>query len=138
MNIKNSIGVIERAEKAGVEIVVDGTQWEGPVSSFPLDPLISPVRCELVAEARRLVDLLGRPKRPPEGSEYRHAAADIEAAVKRAAAYIKENGNVQRSETVAESDEQPADAGDIRASGRPVESAGADAGGAGKTGKSKA
>lgn len=133
MNIKNCIEVVERAEKAGLEIVVDGVQWDGPTAAFPLDPDISPARCELVAEARRIADMLDRPKNPPDGSAWRFPKETLEAALKRAAGFIekhtKENGNVQRTKNPAKRDEQPAGArGDHAADGNMEASGQDDAG----------
>ena len=111
MNIKKSIEAIGLAEKAGVRIVVDAVSWDGPAMAYPLLDGMSPPRCELVAEARRLADLLNRPATPPEGCVYRHSKADIEAAVIKAASYInrqmKEQDNAESNPPVAEGDEQP-------------------------------
>ena len=99
MNIKSSVEVLERAEKAGLRIVVDGEQWDGPAADFPLDSAISPVRCDLVEEARRIANLLQRPASPPEGSVYRHPKEALEAALKRAVAYIRKQGGESDAET---------------------------------------
>ena len=118
MNIKRSIEVIAAAEKAGVRIVIDSTQWDGPASAYPLDPAMSPSRCDLVAEARRLADSLDRPATPPDGSVYGHSIVAIGAAVAKAAKHIEQSmkgqSDDERSEDVAEGDEQPADAGAVR------------------------
>ena len=121
MNIKKCIEVIARAEKSGLKIVVDAASWDGPALGFPLFTDMSPPRCELVAEARRLADSLDRPATPPEGCVYRHEKSAIEAAVKKAAAHIetamKEQGNAESSSTVAKGDEQPDASGASRPSG---------------------
>ena len=112
MNTKKALEILDAAERAGVRIVVDGGQWDGPVASFPLDPDISPVVCELVAEARHIADRLDRPKNPPEGSVYRHPREALEAALSRAAEHIqkqmKGKTDDQRDTTAREGGEQPA------------------------------
>ena len=89
MKLKQAIDAIERAEKAKVRIVVDPETWSGPLSDFPLDEEFSPVRCELVGEARRLAGTLNRPKTAPEGCVYRHSVEAITAAVVKAAKHIE-------------------------------------------------
>ena len=149
MNIKNSIEIIERAEKAGVSLIVDINQWDRPMSEWPLDMNVSRFsRCDVVAEARHIATRLERPATPPEGSVYRHSKDVLEAALKRAADYIskcmKENGNVQRSKSVADAGEQPARQGksgpsrDLRDDGGMGSADGASAGGPeGKKGAGK-
>ena len=97
MNLKNATATLERAEKAGLRIVVDPETWAGDLAKFPLDEEFSPVRCDIVKEARRLADSLDRPKTPPEGCVYRHATADIEAAFVRAAKHIATHFNREKS-----------------------------------------
>ena len=108
-NVKSAIKVIEAAESAGFRLAVDPADWTGPASAFPLDEEISPVRCELVAEARRLAESLDRPESPPDGCVYRHGIDEIAAAVVKAASHIKRamkgKSNDQRTEDRAQRDE---------------------------------
>ena len=131
MNVKKALETIGAAEKAGLRIVVNGMQWDGPVATFPLDPNVSPLVCELVAEARHIAGRLERPDTPPEGSVYRHPKATLEAALIRAAEHIeakmKGKTDAQRIEAVAEGDEQPAAGGPVKGG-----SGGADRAGGGK------
>ena len=112
MNVKKALDILDAAEKAGVRIVVSGTQWDGPVDGFPLDPDVSPTTCELVAEARHIAGKLDRPATPPEGSVYRHPKAKLEAALTRAAAHIerqmKGKDDDQRAKAVGKGGERPA------------------------------
>ena len=121
MNRKTALQTLARAEKAGLKIVVDADEWtrDYPYHSttsreFPLDLSISPNRCELVAEARRLADAVAsRPAKPPEGQVYRHSAKDLDAALARAARRIakelKENPEDEKpDDDPASGGEQPA------------------------------
>ena len=116
MNLKNATATLERAEKAGLRIVVDPDNWAGDIAKFPLDEDMSPVRCDIVAEARRLADALDRPKTPPEGCVYRHGKAAIEAAFVRAAKHIathfKDQANDESNDSSERGDEQ-ADVGGV-------------------------
>ena len=113
----DTIKTLEKAEKAGVRIPIDSTEWFETARNlaraerdFPLNLEISPGRCELVAEARRIADVVAtRPAVAPEGVVYRHTAKELTAALERAVRHIrkfnKENGDDQPSESV-ESDDQ--------------------------------
>ena len=115
------IEVLERAEKAGVKIVVDAKSWEGPALGFPLFADISPARCELVAEARRLANALDRPPEPPEGCVYRHTKEALSAALTRATGYIETHmegkPDAKSNKHTAKALEPPANAGN---SGQPA------------------
>ena len=116
MNLKKSLETLKRAESLGLRAVVDSTQWEGTAATFPLNPEISPLRCDVVVEARRLADLLAdRPEPPAEGCVYLHSREDLEAALGAAATYLnaamKGKPDAQSNESAAKSDEPPADDG---------------------------
>ena len=97
MSAKNDLKTLEAAEKAGLRIVIDATEWFVDASDlskaereYPLDPEISPARCDLVAEARRLADIVAdRPAEPPEGQVYRHSAKRLSDALARAVRHIE-------------------------------------------------
>ena len=83
MNHETNMAAIEAAEKAGLLIPVTE-------EDYPLDPEISPARCEVVAEARRLAEIIAtRPPVPPDGVVYRHSAKELTAALTRALRVIK-------------------------------------------------
>ena len=118
--------VLVAAEKAGFKIVIDGTQWTGGgfPGIFPLNPAVSPSRCELVAEARRIADMIDtRVDPPPEGVVYAHDMDTLTAAFAVATAYIesamKGNGNAKSTDGKPPAD-QPHDAdGDDASSPEP-------------------
>ena len=113
MDGKKALATIERAEKAGIRIVIDADEWYSNPGNpakvrkdFPLDLAVSPYRCELVAEARRLAEAVAsRPAQPPEGQVYRHSAATYEAAVQRAARHIE---SVMKESQNGKQDNDPA------------------------------
>ena len=127
MNRKTALQTLARAEKAGLRVPVDADQWPPERGEFPLDLAVSPDRCELVAEARRLADAAAsRPAVPPEGQVYRHSAADFDAALCRACRHL---AKLMKGKSDDESGEDSASraesAGGARRS-RPVASAEAD------------
>ena len=110
--------VLERAEAAGIKIVVDAATWTD--RTYPLVPGVSPDRCELVAEARRLIDMFDtRVDPPPEGVAYAVDDKTLTAAIGLACAYIesvmKGNGNAKSTDNpptasksdVADGDDEP-------------------------------
>ena len=79
--------VLERAEAAGIKIVIDASTWTDRI--FPLVPAVSPERCELVAEARRIADMLDtRVDPPPDGVVYGVDTDTLINAFALATAYI--------------------------------------------------
>ena len=89
MSKKPNLSILERAEKAGVVLVVDGPAWSLS-EPFPLDPAISPARCDVVAEARRVANLIAtRAADQPEGQVYLNSTAALEMALKTMLAYIE-------------------------------------------------
>ena len=83
-----NLDVLKRAEKAGVRLVVDGPAWSLS-EPFPLDPAISPARCDVVVEARRVANLIAtRAADQPEGQVYGNSTAALEMALKTMLDYI--------------------------------------------------
>lgn len=94
--------VLERAEAAGIKIVIDASTWTDRI--FPLVPAVSPERCELVAEARRIADMLDtRVDPPPDGVVYGVDTDTLITALALATAYIDSvmKGNGGKSLTIA-------------------------------------
>ena len=119
MNAKSALEILARAEKAGLRVIVDPDADAAAGRESPIDPAISPIRCDLVAEARRIAQIVAdRPATPPPGCVYRHDAEALQAALSRAArrldSILKENGNGKQTRHPAPDDQQPADAGDVR------------------------
>lgn len=80
--------VLKRAEAAGIKIAIVADEWTDRI--FPLVPSVSPDRCELVAEARRIADMLDtRVDPPPDGVVYGIDTKTLETALALATAYIE-------------------------------------------------
>ena len=88
---------IERAEDAGLVLVIDlpkwfedQDDWAKAYAERPLDGVVSPSRCDVVKEARRLQDILDdRPAVAPDGLVYRHSTQEVQAALDIACAYVE-------------------------------------------------
>lgn len=92
MNLKAKLAALDRFERDGVTLVIDGPAWvaDGPRDIFPLDPAISPARCELVAEGRRVANMIeSRKADQPEDVVYGNSTAALEAALGAIVAYIE-------------------------------------------------
>ena len=122
---KLTLDALQRAEKRGTRIVIDASEWHGKDRRIcPILPDVSPTRCDLVTETRRLVNILeNRPKAPPEGVVYGLATDRLETAVTLALAYIgqhmkglddaKSNANSAKATEQADADgDDDADTGD--------------------------
>lgn len=115
---KLTLDALHRAEKAGVRVVVDASQWHGKDRRIcPILTDVSPTRCDLVTEARRLTDILEkRPKAPPEGVVYGIATDRLEVAIAMACAYIdrhmREQTDAKSAKDSAASAQQSAVASD--------------------------
>ena len=116
MNLKSKLAALDRYEREGVTVVIDGPAWvaDGPRDAFPLDPSISPARCELVAEGRRVARMIEtRQAEQPEDVVYRNSTAALEAALTAILAYIethkpKGKSNAKPADDPAEGHEQDA------------------------------
>ena len=138
MSTKKCLDVLDRAEKAGVKIVVDADLWDG--DGFPLDGDISPPRCELVAEARRIANTLDRPDAPPEGCVYRHTKETLCAALARATDYIathmEDKTDAKSSKPAAKASESDAGGSSVQPDG-DTDDGSADGVGSGKAAKTQ-
>lgn len=87
---KLTLDPLHKAEKAGLRIVIDASEWHSKGRRIcPILPGVSPTRCDLVTEVRRLTDILEkRPAAPPEGVVYGTATDRLEAAIALGNAYI--------------------------------------------------
>ena len=90
---KYTLDALHRAEEAGLRIVVDASQWHSTDRRIcPILPGVSPARCDIVSEARRLTDILeNRPETPPEGVVYDPSTDRLASALALACAYIEEH-----------------------------------------------
>ena len=116
MEAKKAIAKLDRAEKAGVRIVVDATEWFTTRADlgkaereFPLDLDVSPGKCELVAEGRRIADMLVTRRQPTE-AVFRHSEKKLADALGRIVAYVERKGNADavNAGNVEQGSEQPA------------------------------
>ena len=117
-----ALKTLEQAEREGLHLPIDATQWyrengDSKKRVFPLNPQVSAARCDIVAEARRIADILeSRPATPPEGVIYEHSRETLEASLALATAYIsqhlKGHGNAQSDDTGSEHHEQVSVHGD--------------------------
>ena len=101
MNLKPKLAALDRYEREGVKIVIDGPAWvaDGSGRDFPLDPRVSPARCELVAEGRRIANMIeSRNVEQPGEVVYSLSTAALAAALTVILAYIEKKqteGKVQ-------------------------------------------
>ena len=128
MGFERNMAVIEAAEKAGIRIVIDTGQWFSDAKNlakaekeYPLNGEISPSRCDLVLEARRIADILStRPDVAPEGVAYQHSAKALNEALTRMCKHIKkEMKDAEHAEDIEDGGEPGAesDEGDSEARG---------------------
>ena len=115
MSKKINLDILERAESKGLRLIVDGPAWTHRDGNFPLDPGISPGRCNVVAEARRVASMIAtRSAEQPEDVVYANSTACLEVALKAMLAYIEKHmpkgKSDAKSSAHSDRDAQPADA----------------------------
>ena len=92
MSKKINLDILKRAEREGVRLVVDGPAWTHRDGTLPIDTAISPARCDVVAEARRVANMIAtRTAEQPEDVVYANSTVALEVALKAMLAYIEKH-----------------------------------------------